>query len=140
MRGKSLEFPGEGGMELLHTRSLGRTLDAMNEVLFFGRRIPKAEARRAAEWIAGRRGLPGSYAGMFAPTPADYEDGVRLFTGERIASGAATGHILGEEACRMLLLLDAASSGVADELAQATRSMDARLSESEAERPKPGFF
>lgn len=127
-------------MDLLRTRSLASTLDAVNEELFFGRRIPKGEARRVAAWIAGRQGLPESYAGMFAPTPKDLVDGIRLFTGERISSGAATGHILGEEACRVLLLLNASSSDVQEALARASRSMDARLAESEAERRRSGFF
>jgi hypothetical protein len=127
-------------MSLLHTRSLGDTLDAVAEAHFFGRAIPVAEARRVAEWVAGRQGLPGSYAGMFAPTSRDFTEGIRLFTGERITTGAATGHILGEEACRALLLLDVDSPDVRRALARARRSMDARLTESEAERRRPGFF
>jgi hypothetical protein len=130
----------EVDMGLLDEGSLGNTVDALNEALFFGRPIPKAEARRAARWIAVRRGLAGSYAGMFAPTPKDYADGIRLFTGERISSGAATGHILGEEACRALLLLDVGLNDVRAALARATRSMEKRLRESEAARPRPGFF
>jgi hypothetical protein len=93
-------------MELLDTRSLANTIEAVNDALFFGKRIPKNETRRVAIWLAGRQGLSGSYAGMFAPTSRDFAEGIRLFTGERITSGAATGHILGEEACRALLLLD----------------------------------
>jgi hypothetical protein len=127
-------------MKLLDARSLGNTVDALNEALFFGRPIPRGEARRAARWIASRRGLAGSYAGMFAPTPKDYADGIRLFTGERISSAAATGHILGEEACRALLLLDVGLSDVSVALAEATLSMEKRLGESEAARPRPGFF
>lgn len=127
-------------MDLLHTRSLGGTLDAVNEALFFGRRIPKADARRVATWIAGRQGLPGSYAGMFAPTPKDYTQGIRLFTGERISTRAATGHILGEEACRALLLLNVRSKDVSGALAEATHSMDERLGESEGEYGRLGFY
>jgi hypothetical protein len=127
-------------MDLLRTRSLAGTLDAVNEAMFFDKRIPKAEGRRVAAWIAGRQGLPGAYAGMFAPTPKDFAGGIRLFTGERISSGAATGHILGEEACRALLLLNAGPSDVQDALARASRSMDSRLSESEAEGGRSGFF
>ncbi|UCF78595.1 MAG: hypothetical protein JSW03_11055 [Candidatus Eiseniibacteriota bacterium] len=127
-------------MGLLNTRSLARTLDAVNEALFFGRRIPVAETRRVAAWLADRQGLPGSYAGMFAPTGGDYAHGIRLFTGEPIATGAATGHILGEEACRALLLLDADVKKAREALARATRSMDRRLAASGLERGRPGFF
>jgi hypothetical protein len=127
-------------MGLLNTRSLAATLDNVNEALFLGGRIPRAEARRVAGWLAGRQGLSGSYADMFAPTARDYKEGIRLFTGERITSGAATGHILGEEACRALLLL---SDGVPEAdraLERASRSMDDRLIGSELELGRRGFF
>jgi hypothetical protein len=127
-------------MELLDTRSLAGTIDAVNDSLFFGRRIPKNEARRVAAWLADRQGLPESYAGMFAPTSKDYAEGILLFTGERISSHAATGHILGEEACRALLLLDVGVEKARAALARATSSMDDRLKQSEPERCGRGFF
>ena len=77
-------------MNLLHEDSLGKTLDAINDALFFKKQIPQEEACRTARWIAGRQGLPTSYAGMFAPTNEDYNEGVRLFTGERISSRVGT--------------------------------------------------
>jgi len=131
---------GGNSMSLLDTRSLAGTIDAVSDALFFGRSIPRGEVRRVATWLASRQGLPGSYAGMFAPTSRDCARGIRLFTGECISSGAATGHILGEEACRALLLLDADVPGARLALARATRSMDSRLSESESGRGRRGFF
>jgi hypothetical protein len=127
-------------MELLDTRSLANTIDAVNDALFFGRSIPNKEARRVAIWLASRQGLLKSYAGMFAPTSNDYAEGIRLFTGERITSGAATGHILGEETCRALLLLDVDIEKVRGALGRATRSMDDRLKQSESEQGRFGFF
>ncbi len=127
-------------MKVLNSRSLAGTIDAVNDALFFERRIPRGDVRKVAEWLAGRRGLPGSYAGMFAPTPRDFAHGIRLFTGERISSGAATGHILGEEACRALLLIDADVPAAREALARATRSMDKRLGQSESGRGRRGFF
>jgi len=127
-------------MELLDTRSLANTIDAVNDALFFGRRIPKNEAHRVTIWLASRQGLSESYAGMFAPTSKDYSEGIRLFTGERITSGAATGHILGEEACRVLLLLDVDIEKARVALGRATRSMDDRLRQSESEQGRRGFF
>jgi hypothetical protein len=127
-------------MELLDTGSLANTIDAVNDALFFSRRIPKDETRRVAIWLAGRQGLSESYAGMFAPTSRDYAEGIRLFTGERITSGAATAHILGEEACRALLLLNADIEKARAALGRATRSMDDRLRQSESERGNRGFF
>ena len=127
-------------MKLLDARSLAGTIDATSDALFFGRRIPRDEARRVAMWLAGRQGLPGSYAGMFAPMPRDCAQGIRLFTGERISSGAATGHILGEEACRALLLLDVDLQKARSALDRATRSMDERLTDSEKEGGIRGFY
>jgi len=91
---------------MLDTTGLSNTVDAVNEAIFFAYSITTKEVRRVAGWLAARQDLPGSYAGMFAPTAKDFREGIRLFTGERITSGAATGHILGEETCRALLLLD----------------------------------
>jgi hypothetical protein len=127
-------------VNLLSQRSLAETLDRVNEMLFFERRIPQAEARRVARWIGGRQGLPDSYADMFAPTERDFRVGIRLFTGERINTGAATGHILGEEACRTLIQLDAGVPEVTRSLARADRSMDARLAASEKHQGRRGFF
>lgn len=126
--------------KLLKVRSLAGTIDAVSDALFFGRRIPKREMRSVAQWLADRQGLPGSYAGMFAPAPRDFAQGIRLFTGERISSGAATGHILGEEACRVLRLLGADFPAAKEALARANRSMDKRLSQSEAGRGRRGYF
>jgi hypothetical protein len=44
---------------------------------------------------------------MFAPTELDYAFGTLTFTGEPVLSGAGTGHLLSEEACRALYLLGA---------------------------------
>ena len=127
-------------MNLIHENSLGKTLDAINDALFFEKQIPQDEARRTARWIAGRQGLPTSYAGMFAPTNEDYTEGVRLFTGERISSRVGAGHILGEEACRALLLLDVGLGDVENALKQAMHCMELQLRESEAEDPRRGFY
>ena len=127
-------------MKLPDARSLAGTIDAVSDALFFGRGIPRNEARRVAIWLAGRQGLPGSYAGMFAPMSRDYAEGIRLFTGERISSRAATGHILGEEACRALLLLDTDVAEARAALVLATQSMDDRLKQSESVWGRRGFF
>ena len=127
-------------MKLLDARSLADTIDAVSDALFFGRRIPRNEAHRVVVWLASRQGLPGSYAGMFAPMPRDYARGIKLFTGERISTGAATGHILGEEACRAMLLLGTDVAEATAALVRATRSMDGRLRQSESARGRRGFF
>jgi hypothetical protein len=93
-------------MDIINPNSLSITLDNINEIYFYGRKISASDKAKAAKWIASRRGLPRSYWNMFAPTEYDYNNGIRLFTGEKITTGAGTSHILGEEACRALLLLN----------------------------------
>ena len=127
-------------MNLLHENSLGKTLDAINYALFLKKRSPRRKPVEKQDGSQEDRGLPTSYAGMFAPTDEDYIEGVRLFTGERISSRVGTGHILGEEACRALLLLDVGLGDEENALEQAMHCMELRLRESEAEDPQLGFF
>lgn len=92
-------------MKLLNRNSLAETVDAVNEVLFFGKKIPPSQKKEIAEWLASRQGVKGSYWGMIAPTERDFETGIRTFTGEVITTGAGTSHVLGEEASRTLIKL-----------------------------------
>jgi len=115
-------------MQLVKEGSLALTLDAVNEALFVGRLVPRAARVEAATWIARRQGLPGSYASMFAPTEQDFIE-ARVFTGETIASRAATGHILGEEAIRALQLLGVKTSEVRAALARAEEGMEGRVTD-----------
>lgn len=81
----------------------------------------------AASFIASRQGLPGSYRGLFAPTDGEYRDGVRLYTGERITSGAGTAHILSEEAMRALLVLGVTTVDVVGAMEKAAEAFAAML-------------
>ncbi len=99
-------------MTILDESSLCETLDKFNEAIFFGRKITKKDQSAAAKWIAARHGLPRSYYGTFAPTDRDYKNGIRLFTGEKITSGAGVGHILSQEACGALYILDTPNAKV----------------------------
>jgi hypothetical protein len=91
-------------MMMLDTTSLMQTVDRINEMLLVGEAIPPAAGLEAAHWIASRQGEKGAYRGMFAPTPTDFEQGIHLFTGEKLAYASAR-HILGEEAARAAWLL-----------------------------------
>jgi hypothetical protein len=93
-----------------------------------------------AKWIAARQGIEGAYAGMFAPTPHDFNTGARLFTGEGIASRIGTAHVLGEEACRALLLLGSRRAAVRSALRRATEGIGARLAGAESRGGSAGFF
>ena len=128
-------------MELVKPNSLGDTLDAINEITFTTGKIPQADRRKAAAWIAGRQGLEGAYGGTFAPTPADYRKGVRLFCGETVTSRAGTGHILAEEAFRALIVLDAPLASVKKALERATESMERQLQAwASHQMARPGYY
>jgi len=127
-------------MSLVDPSSLGVTLDAVNEALFFGQRVTKADRAEAAKWIVSRQGLPRCYAGMFAPTDQDFSEGARVFTGEKIASGAATGHILGEEALRALLLLGLDTVAIRGAVARAQIGMEARVGDAEVRGYRVGMY
>ena len=114
-------------MDILYPDSLASTLDALNEAYFFQQPVSVPEKEQVARWIAGRQGKPGSYANMFAPTYADYSGGIRLFTGERMNSRGGTAHILGEEACRALLLFGVHSADIDGALNRASLGMMDRL-------------
>ncbi len=91
---------------IIHHNSLAATLDAVNEALFNGRSLSKVEKKETARWIAGRQVEVGKQTGLFVPTEDDYQEGVRLFTGERLRTKLATRNILTEEAARALTLFD----------------------------------
>ncbi len=93
-------------MKILYPSSMEKTLDSLNDAFFYGKKLTKSQKKEAAEWIAGRVDEPRGYHGLPAPTPADFNSPVKVFTGEQVKSMAATSHILGEEAVRALLILD----------------------------------
>jgi hypothetical protein len=107
--------------------SLAALVDSIEQKRYFGQKIPARELLAAARKIASRQGLPGSYAGMFAPTRLEFRRGIRVFTGEPVPSGAATAHILGEECCRLLLKLDVKDRSVSAALERAEAGMRERL-------------
>jgi hypothetical protein len=126
-------------MNYLNRQSLGLTLDAVSEALFFGRPMPVAERRAVAGWIAGRQGLAGSYADTFAPTEKDTL-GIHLFTGEAIRTRVGIAHILGEESCRVLSLLGVKDRAVEDSLNRAVSGLAPRIEEWEQRENCLGFY
>ena len=120
-------------MTVVNKSSLGKTVDAINEVFFFGNSFSKTDQRKTSAWLAGRQGQPGSYSGMFAPMAADFKTGVKLFTGEKITSSASVAHILGQETCRAMILMDDPRKVVRDALSAARQGMaDRCLRDSES--------
>jgi hypothetical protein len=64
---------------------------------------------------------------MMAPTESDFESGVKLFAGDTVRTWAGKSHILGEESCRALILLNVNRVGVKGALQSATEGMLRRL-------------
>ena len=127
-------------MKILHPSSLAVTLDVLNEVFFMGHSLSNAERTGVARWIAARQGLEGAYRGMIAPTSLDLKRGIRLFTGEKVVSGAAIGHILGEEASRALILLDGSLPVAREALKKSNRGMMRALMSCETPKSVRGFY
>lgn len=126
---------------LIHPDSLGDTLNALNAALFYQQPISRAERWEAARWVAGRQGLPRSYAGMFAPTAYDAAFGAMTFTGESIVSGAGAAHMLSEEACRALYRLGGLDlPEVSSALHSARRALLRRLEASQPEGIWSGVY
>ncbi len=121
-------------MAIVDPSSLAETLDSLEEAFFFGTPLSSHDKEQAARWIASRQGLPGSYANMFAPTDAERGQGFAMFTGDRISTNAGSTHIMGEEACRALILLDSPDPTVKQALADATVGMTSRLLTNEGAR------
>ena len=126
--------------KLLHQDSLGDTLDAVQAALFYGENLSDETRRETSLWIADRQGLPGSYAGMFAPTGYDLAFGALTFTGEPIRSGPATGHVLSEEACRALYRLGVETEEVHFALNRARAMIFKRLADSEPQGSTAGVY
>jgi len=127
-------------MVTVNTESLAETVDAVNDAFFYPRRLTESNRKELAGWIAQRRGKPSSYAGMFAPTDEDVRNGARVYTGELVRSRAAIGHVLGEEACRALILLGMEDSTIREALERATGGMLRRLRQTEDSNKVHGMY
>ncbi|HES58660.1 MAG TPA: hypothetical protein ENO21_04445 [Firmicutes bacterium] len=124
-------------MGILNKQSLAVTVDNINAEQFFGRKIPITQRRAAAKWLASRQGIDGAYSGLIAPTDRDRRGGFKVFTGEKITSGAGAGHVLGEEGCRALITLGVSNKEIRGALENAWDEFGARLKASTS--PKGTF-
>jgi hypothetical protein len=114
--------------------SLSSAVDIANERLFFGSAFSETERSELSEWIARRQGVEYAYGELFGLNEQDRLQGVRLFTGERIAYGASARHVLGEEALRVLKLMDVHSVEVVSSIKRAEEYMTQRLQKSHDQR------
>lgn len=126
---------------LICNESLAQTVDAASEAIASGATLSAGDRKTVARWIAARQGLPGAYADTFAGFEHEQRQGVRLFTGERVSSASAR-HILGEECCRVLRLLDVRDKGVQQALDRATAGLMQCLARAAADprNTNPGVY
>jgi hypothetical protein len=126
---------------LINRTSLSQTVDRVHAAQFEGRPLAATERHHVAQWIVGRQGLDGAYAGTFAGFPAERTKGIALFTGERITSASAR-HILGEEASRALRLLRVRDRLVTRALEAADDGVERCLARAAADprNGNPGLF
>lgn len=120
---------------LLNPESLSETINLVNDALLAGIPIMESEKIAVSKWIASRQGAPNSYAGMPAPTSEELSKPIKRYTGEVITSKASLTHILGEEACRVLLLLGVKEKSVTTALSRATEGMLAAIERQKAQNP-----
>lgn len=126
---------------IVNENSLAKTIDLLEEALFFKTNLSPEQRKTASTWLAGRQGLKGSYHGMYAPTDSDFRDGVKLFTGEKISSGAGSSHILGELTCRTLIVLGDNDPNVKQSLKKASEAILGRITIQDSEKPEQfGMF
>ncbi|MCA9758561.1 MAG: hypothetical protein KDA27_22385 [Candidatus Eisenbacteria bacterium] len=130
---------------LIHETSLSETVDAVHAAVLAwqngGTKPSATERKETARWIAGRQGLPGAYAGSFAGFEHERQNGIQLFTGERITSASAR-HILGEETCRALRALDVRDRALQSALDRADGGLLEALGRAERDprNTNPGVF
>lgn len=91
-------------MQLLNRSSLYKTVDNVNEALFYGKKITKTDAKNVINWISSRHDTEYSYNRSYGLTGKDMNSGIYTYTGERLVS-ASMRHIMAEESARVVLQL-----------------------------------
>lgn len=111
------------------TQSLAHTLDVFNEAWFNGTSLSAVQTNEIAKFLLSRFEQPDCYHGLFAPTVADFAEPIRLFTGEKISTRAATAHILSEETLRCLNHLQSKDKTVKPVLKKASKTLECFITE-----------
>lgn len=107
---------------IIDPTSMVKTVDNINEMFLYGKKINHEDGVEVSHWIIAQQGKKGAYRNMFAPTPSDFEQGIRVFTGERLVSASAR-HIMGQEAARVSWLLNSTDPLVVEAYNRATSWM-----------------
>lgn len=126
---------------MLNLNSMVETVNAVNQALLLGQVIPAVEALQISRFIASRQGMPGSYGGLFGPADGEALTGYRLFTGDpEMITNASARHILGEEALRILRVLNVPDAEVKTAIEKAQTSFEKVLALSQAKSNETGTF
>ncbi|MHA1211108.1 MAG: hypothetical protein ACTSSH_01490 [Candidatus Heimdallarchaeota archaeon] len=86
--------------------SLAKTIDSLNECLFYNKSLPKKELNYLFKIINDRQMHTGKNIGQISLTPNDYVEGSRLFTGEKLHTKLAVKNILTQETFRVISISD----------------------------------
>lgn len=127
-------------MSLLNKTSLYRTVDNVNEAIFYGKQISKKEAGDIVKWVSGTLDTEYSYNKSFGVTRKDMKDRVFTFTGEPLNSPASMRHIMAEESCRVLLELSKITGRDVAALSRSNVNFYRMLEASHAAGKHPGTF
>ena len=87
------------------TNNLPQVLDALNDAVFQGKTITNAQREKASQLFLSRQLKRGQFSGLFAPTRAELDAGIRLFTGERLRTHLGPRNVCSAEIGRLCLLL-----------------------------------
>ena len=126
-------------MSLLNRTSLYKTVDNVNEALFFGKKISKPQAAELVNWISTRYDTENSYNHSYGLTGRDMRSPVHTFTGERLLC-ASMRHIMAEEAARVVLQLSKITGSKPDSLRKTNEWFYRMLKASEAAGKPLGTF
>lgn len=101
---------------MVTTNELPHMLDMLNDAFFQGKNITDSEKEKASQLFLSRQIRSGAYSGLFAPTRAELDAGIRLFTGERLHTHLGPRNVFSAEIGRFCLLLGLTSPGITEAL------------------------
>jgi hypothetical protein len=126
-------------MQLLNRSSLYKTVDNVNEALFYGKKITKTDAKNVINWMSSRHDTEYSYNRSFGLTGKDMNSGIYTYTGERLVS-ASMRHIMAEESARVVLQLSRITGSKPNTLESTDERFYKMLEASEAAGKPIGTF
>lgn len=127
-------------MNLLDPRSLAVTIDRVNACFFAGETPGRRQSSATIDWILTRFAAPTAYGRTFGVTALDESNRLHTFTGEPLTSRASLRHILAEETCRALILLNRVARRKLPELDAASADLRERITRWESQGNPVGMY